>query len=114
MLSTNISLGLSFFGIKGDHTPFISLVISLSLIGVILLQMRSLFRSVWLLILAGSLFLIGFPVQLGLERMNIDILIFLLLYLSVLLFSLHALVWLFPLIIYVIPLRYFPFFAFLH
>jgi hypothetical protein len=54
--------------------------------------MRSLFRSGWLLILAGSLFLNGFPVRLGLGRMNIDILIFLLLHLSVLLFSLHALV----------------------
>lgn len=101
-----------FLRIKGDHTPLISLTISLSFIGVILSQMRSSFRSGWLLILVGSLFLIGFPVQLGLERMNIDILIFLLLYLSVLLFSLHALVWLFPLIIFVISLKYFPFFAF--
>jgi hypothetical protein len=74
--------------------------------------MRSSFRSGWLLILVGSLFLVGFPVQVGLERMNIDILIFLLLYLSVLLFSLPALVWLFPLIIFVVSLKYFPFFAF--
>ena len=101
-----------FLRIKGDHTPLISLTISLSFIGVILSQMRSSFRSGWLLILVGSLFLVGFPVQVGLERMNIDILVFLLLYLSVLLFSLHALVWLFPLIIFVISLKYFPFFAF--
>ena len=101
-----------FLRIKGDHTPLISLTISLSFIGVVLSQMRSSFRSGWILIIVGSLFLIGFPVQLGLERMNIDILIFLLLYLSVLLFSLHALVWLFPLIIFVISLKYFPFFAF--
>ena len=101
-----------FLRIKGDYTPHISLAFSLSFIGVILSQMRSSLRSGWLLILLGSLFLIGFPVQLGLERMNIDILIFLLLYLSVLLFSLHALFWLFPLIIFVTSLKYFPIFAF--
>ena len=99
-------------GVKGDHTPFISLAISLSFIGVILSQMRSSMRSGWLLILVGSLFLISFPVQLGLERMNIDILIFLLLYLCILLFSFHAFFWLLPLIIFVISLKYFPFFAF--
>jgi hypothetical protein len=44
--------------------------------------------------------------------MNIDILIFLLLYLSALIFSFHALAWLFPLIIFVIALKYYPFFAF--
>ncbi|MFN7740682.1 MAG: hypothetical protein ACK5RA_10550 [Cyanobacteriota bacterium] len=99
-------------GVKGDHTPIISLSISLSFIAVILSQMRSSMRSGWLLILVGSLFLLGFPVQLGLERMNIDILIFLLLYLAVLLFSFHAFAWLLPLIIFVISLKYFPFFAF--
>jgi hypothetical protein len=99
-------------GIKGDHTPLISLTIFLTFIGVILSQMRSSLRSGWILILVGSLFLIGFPVQLGLERMNIDILIFLLLYLAVLIFSSHALIWLLPLIIFVVSLKYFPFFAF--
>jgi hypothetical protein len=44
--------------------------------------------------------------------MNIDVLIFLLLYLCVLLFSAHALAWLFPLMILVIALKYYPFFAF--
>jgi hypothetical protein len=101
-----------FLGVKGVHASLISLVISFSFIGVILSQMRSSLRSGWLLILVGSFFLIGFPAQLGLERMNIDILIFLLLYLCVLLFSAHALVWLFPLIILVIALKYYPFFAF--
>ena len=101
-----------FLGVKGVHASLISLAISLSFIGVILSQMRSSLRSGWLLILVGSLFLIGFPAQLGLERMNIDVLIFLLLYLCVLLFSSHAFVWLFPLIILVIALKYYPFFAF--
>jgi len=101
-----------FMGVKGVHASLISLAISFSFIGVILSQMRSSLRSGWLLILVGSFFLIGFPAQLGLERMNIDILIFLLLYLCVLLFSAHALVWLFPLIILVIALKYYPFFAF--
>ena len=99
-------------GVKGAHTPLVSLSISLSFIIVILSQLRSSLRSGWLLIIVGSLFLIGFPVQLGLERMNIDILIFLLLYLSTLIFSFHAVIWLFPLIIFVIALKYYPFFAF--
>jgi len=101
-----------FTGVKGAHTPLISLTISLSFIVVILSQLRSSLRSGWFLIIVGSLFLIGFPVQLGLERMNIDILIFLLLYLSTLIFSFHALAWLFPLMIFVIALKYYPFFAF--
>jgi len=101
-----------FLGVKGVHASLISLAISFSFIGVILSQMRSSLRSGWLLIIVGSLFLIGFPAQLGLERMNIDVLIFLLLYLCVLLFSSHAFVWLFPLIILVIALKYYPFFAF--
>lgn len=108
-----MSLWISrLLGIKGDHTSLTSLAIGLSFIGVILSQMRSSLRSGWLLILVGSLFLIGFPVQLGLERMNIDVLIFLLLYLCALLFSAHALIWLFPLIIIVVALKYYPFFAF--
>jgi hypothetical protein len=101
-----------FSGVKGAHTPFVSLTISLSFIIVILSQLRSSLRSGWLLIIVGSLFLIGFPVQLGLERLNIDILIFLLLYLSALIFSFHVLAWLFPLMILVIALKYYPFFAF--
>jgi hypothetical protein len=44
--------------------------------------------------------------------MNIDVLIFLLLYLCALLFSFHALAWLFPLIILVVALKYYPFCAF--
>jgi hypothetical protein len=98
--------------LKNDHTPIISLSIAVGFIGVILSEIRSSFRSAWLLILVGSLFLVGFPVQLGLERMNIDILIFLLLYLSILLFSSHAFAWLLPLMIFVISLKYYPFFAF--
>ena len=99
-------------GVKGGHTPLISLAISFSFFAVILSQMRSSLRSGWLLIVVGSIFLIGFPTQLGLERMNLDILIFLLLYLCVLLFSGHAIVLLFPLIILVIALKYYPFLAF--
>ena len=102
----------SFLRMKGDHTPLISLTLSLSFIGVVLSQMRSSVRPGWLLILVGSLFLISFPTQLGLERMNLDIVIFLLLYLCTLLFSLHALSWLVPLMIFVIALKYYPFFAF--
>jgi len=101
-----------FLGVKGVHASLISLAISLSFIGVILSQMRSSLRSGWLLIIVGSLFLIGFPAQLGLERMNFDVLIFLLLYLCVLLFAAHALIWLFPLMVLVISLKYYPFFAF--
>jgi len=102
----------SFLRMKGDHTPLISLTLSLSFIGVVLSQMRSSVRPGWLLIIVGSLFLISFPTQLGLERMNLDIVIFLLLYLCTLLFSLHALFWLVPLMIFVISLKYYPFFAF--
>jgi len=100
-------------GIKGDHTPLISLAISFSFISVILSQMRSSLRAGWLLIMVGSIFLIGFPVQLGLERLNIDLLIFLLLYLSALLFSSHILVLLLFMMIFVISLKYYPVFAFI-
>lgn len=100
-------------GIKGEHTPLISVAISLSFIGVILSQIRSSLRSSWLLIIVGSLFLISFPVQLGLERMNIDMLIFLLIYFGVLLFSFQAFAWLFPFIILVVSTKFYPFFAFL-
>ena len=102
----------SFLRMKGDHTPLISVTLFLSFIGVVLSQMRSSVRPGWLLILVGSLFLISFPTQLGLERMNLDVVIFLLLYLISLLFSLQALAWLVPLMIFIIALKYYPFFAF--
>jgi hypothetical protein len=101
-----------FLRIKGDHTPLISLTVFLSFIGVVLSQVRSSLRSGWLLVVVSALFLISFPVQLGLERMNLDVIIFLLIYLAALLFSFQALVWLFPLVIFVVAMKYYPCFAF--
>jgi len=63
-------------GLGLRQTGMVGFSFGLTLVLLLVAQMRCLFRSGWIRDLLLSLLLLGFPLQLGLERANMDIIIF--------------------------------------
>ena len=63
-------------GLGLRQTGMVGFSFGLTLVLLLVAQMRCLFQSGWIRDLLLSLILLGFPLQLGLERANIDIIIF--------------------------------------
>ncbi len=70
-------------GVQGRHTGLIGFSTGLTLVALLLAQLRRIVHVPWIRDLFSALLLFGFPVQLALERANIDVIIFLLLTLLV-------------------------------
>jgi hypothetical protein len=65
-------------GVTGSHTGLIGLSTGMALVVLLLVQLRQMVPIPWQRDLAGAVILIGFPVELALERANVDIVLFLL------------------------------------
>ena len=65
--------------VKGHHTGLLGFSIGLAVVVVLVLLSRRLVRPEWLANSLIALMLLGFPMQLGLERSNIDLVVFVLL-----------------------------------
>lgn len=65
-------------GLGLRHTGIVAFCLGLMLVLLLVAQMRLLIRSGWIRDLLLSLLLLGFPLQLGLERANIDLMIYML------------------------------------
>jgi len=63
-------------GLGLRHTGIVAFGVGLTLVLLLVAQMRCLVRPAWIRDLLLTLLLLGFPLQLGLERANIDIIIF--------------------------------------
>ena len=64
-------------GVEGSHTGLIGLSTGLALVGLFWAQLRQMVPSSWKRDLVGAVIMLGFPVQLALERGNVDIVLFL-------------------------------------
>lgn len=65
--------------VKGQHTGLLGFGMGLAVITTLILMARRLVRPGWLANTLITLMLLGFPVQLALERANIDLVVFVLL-----------------------------------
>ena len=65
-------------GLGLRHTGIVAFCLGLMLVLLLVAQMRLLIRSGWIRDLLLSLLLLGFPLQLALERANIDLMIYML------------------------------------
>lgn len=63
-------------GLAVRHTGLVAFSFGLTLVLLLVAQVRCLFHSGWIRDLFLSLLLLGFPLQLGLERANIDLVIY--------------------------------------
>jgi hypothetical protein len=68
-----------FLGVQDRHTGLIGFTMGLSVVAILIAQVRRLLELPWMRDLFSGLLLLSFPLQLALERANIDIVIFLLL-----------------------------------
>lgn len=68
-----------FLGVQGRHTGLIGFAMGLSVVVIVVAQVRRLVKLPWLRDLFTGSVLLSFPLQMGLERSNIDLVIFILL-----------------------------------